>query len=83
MPLPPHGLPLPLSGAGGAFRASLDVNHSGGNPAWRVNFSEKVVALRVRMPTSGQNTGFKEKTESMWAILEPQEAPLVFSLGKL
>ena len=63
--------------------ASPEVDHSGDNPAWRVNFSEKVVALGVWMPFSGQNIGLREKTESIWAILEPQEAPLMFSLEQL
>lgn len=35
------------------FKASYDVHHSEGNPAWSVNFPERVVALTVELLSSG------------------------------
>lgn len=44
-------------------RASFGVSHSEGNPVQSVHFSERVVALKVELPSSGQNNGFEEKKE--------------------
>lgn len=46
------------------FMGSYDVNSSGGNPAWSVTFSERVVALKVELP-SGQSNGLEEKKENV------------------
>lgn len=60
---------------------SYDVNPSGGNPVWSVNFSEGVVVLKAELP-SGQNNGLEEKKEKC-LILGSQETHFVFSLGTL